>query len=263
MPQLLPHGWYSLMPPVLATMAWMSSLFQEGCDYAKITGSLVQALADSDAPYLEAGFGAYREPKYNTESQEWEIRYAGACLEYPPEPVDISEDSYWQLSKFLDFAASVLGGAGAFFLWFATACVFSPGTWRWTGYEVFCAALFQGLSFLWFRNSLCSQGDDTVCELSWGAKMDIVAASLWFATACLIFIHYPQAKDEWIDEEEADDDYEDDDEEYDDVDLAPPHTDEGHTPAPINSSGLSYTAGQPSGEEPGEERKTFEHAKIV
>ena len=264
MPQLLPHGWYSLIPPVLATMAWMSSLFQEGCDYAKITGSLVQALADSDAPYLEAGFSAYREPIYNTDAQEWEIQYTGACLEYPVEPVNIDEDTYWQISKFLDFAASVLGGAGAFFLWFATACVFSPGTWRWTGYEVFCAALFQALSFLWFRNSLCSQRDDTVCELSWGAKMDAVAASLWFAAAVLIFIHYPYAKDdEWIDAEEADDEeYEDDDDgEYDDVDLAP-QTDDGRVPLPISSPGASYTTGQASGEEPREERKRME-AQIV
>ena len=127
MPQLLPHGWYSLIPPVLSTMAWVSSLFQEGCDYAILRGTtIVQALADSDAPYLEIGFEAYREPTYDPATQTWSIQYTGACLEYPTtSTVDIVNDGAFQLAKFMDFVASVLGGAGAFFLWFAESNVTS------------------------------------------------------------------------------------------------------------------------------------------
>ena len=267
MPQLLPHGWYSLVPPVLSTMAWVSSLFQEGCDYALIRGStVVQDLADSDAPYLELGFEAYREPRYDTNSQEWSIQYTGACLEYPTTPVDIANDGAWQLAKFLDFSASVLGGAGAFFLWFSTCCVFSPGTWRWTGYEIFAATFCQGFSFLWFRNDLCAQAD--VCEFSWGAKMDVVAATLWFVAACLIFMHYPQATDdEWMDDDDDyDGSYGDDEGDFEEIDLPPPQTDGGHVPLPVSSPTESEStfSGQFTGEASTEsEGKRMSDAKVV
>lgn len=276
MPQLLPHGWYSLLPPVLCTMAWTASLFQEGCDYAILRGdAVVQALADSDnAPYLEVGLEAYRQPVYDTSTAEWKIAYTGACLEYPTTAVvDVTQDAAWQVAKFLDFAATVLGGAGAFFLWFSTCCVFSPGTWRWTGYEVLAAWACQGLSFSWFRNDLCAAAD--VCEFSWGAKMDVVAASLWFVAACLIFIHYPAALEdepEWIDGDangDDDDEYDDngsytDERNFEEIDLPPQTTDGGgHVPVPMSSPPRS--SGQFTGEASTEEKggKRMSDAQIV
>ena len=274
MPQLLPHGWYSLVPTVLATMAWTCSLFQEGCDYAFLKGEGVSALADSDgAPFLEIGFEAYREPRYDPASQKWKIQYTGSCLEYPTSPVNIAEDTYWQVSKFLDFCADVLGGAGAFFLWFSTCCVFSPGTWRMTGCEVFCAALMQALSFLWFRNGLCGQ-EGAVCEFSWGAKMDVVAGVLWLLAALIMFAHYPQAvDDDWIEEDEEDELYDEDDGMYDDVDdnlHHPPQTVDGHVAVPLSSpSQSSFASEQLSGQFSGEAsyepqgRKNMDEVQIV
>ena len=266
MPQLLPHGWYSLGPPVLATMAWVSSLFQDGCDYAILRGDdVVQAYAAA-APFLEVGFDAYRIPEYDPDTNSWKIRYTGQCLDYPDTPVDIDSDPYWTAAKFLDFMSAVLGGAGAFFLWFATCCVFSPGTWRWTGYEVGAAALCQWLTFLWFRNELCTTAGS--CSMSWGAKMDIVAGTFWAVAAILILAHYPHA--EWHEEEEEEDEYSYDDEEgddhhHEDAEL-PPYT--GDHP-PDNDNQLPHemvftqSASQFSGEASYEEEPKGMQAKIV
>ena len=250
-------------------MAWLSSLFQDGCDYVKVTGAVVPTLANSDAPWIEAGFDAYRAPTFDPSSQEWKVQYTGTCLEYPSDPIDFTADTFWQTAKFLDFSAVVVGGAGAFFLWFSTACVFSPGTWRWSGYQVLVAALLQVCSFLWFLNELCQQsgGDDSVndtsdssvyakCELFWGSKMDCVAAVLWLVTALLILCHYPppeQENDDWIEEEGDEEAYDDNDEDYDYEEDHHPHPDTAGETHPT-SDGLmavpldSPTGGQFSGE---------------
>lgn len=104
--------------------------------------------------------------------------------------------------------------------------------------------------------------------------MDAVAASLWFAAACLIFCHYPQAKNEWIDE----DDYYDDEEEeyersdeldhYDGNNVAPVQTmGDGHVLVPMmlpTSQSYDATAGQASGEAPHEQGlKRMEDAQLV
>jgi hypothetical protein len=85
----------------------------------------------------------------------------------------------------------VLGGGGALFLWFSSCFVFSPGTWRWAGYEVFGAFLFQCLSFLWFRTEMCGNND---CELFYGSKLNIAAASLFLFSSLLVICRYPAPK---------------------------------------------------------------------
>jgi hypothetical protein len=173
-------------------MGWISSLFQDGCDYSRLTGDIVHNIAvQPDAPWLEAGFNAYREPHQNTITGDWEIVYNGACLEYPSEHVDI--DVNWKMAKGFAFLALVLGGGGTFFLWLNACCVFSRGTWRWAGYEILFASLFQTLSFLWFNTPMCTENK---CSLSWGSKTDIMAAVFWFVAALCLLCYYPEPKNE-------------------------------------------------------------------
>jgi len=186
----LPHGGYSLVPAVLTTMGWLAGLFQDGCDYSRLTGDIVEQLATNGAPWVEVGYAAYREPKLNTEEGTYEVAYTGACERYPEDVVE--QDAYWKASKGFAFLALVLGGAGTFFLWFSTCCVFSRGTWRLVGYEVLLAAFFQALSFLWFKTAMCQEN---TCSLFWGSKTDIVATSLWATAALCIFCYYPKPKD--------------------------------------------------------------------
>ncbi|KAL7579511.1 hypothetical protein ACA910_007888 [Epithemia clementina (nom. ined.)] len=189
--QSIPHGWYSIVPTILSTLGWLFGLFQDGCDFVRVEGEIVEQIASQpNAPYLEAGRNAYREPRYNAKSDSWRVEYTGQCLIYPEEKVDI--DMWWNVAKGFDFASLVLGGSCSLFLWFSACCVFSRGTWRLAGFQVLLASFFQALSFLWFRTELCQTND---CFLFWGSKSDIAACIFWLMAAILIFCRYPVPKD--------------------------------------------------------------------
>eukprot|EP00592_Proboscia_alata_P005232 CAMPEP_0194382698 /NCGR_PEP_ID=MMETSP0174-20130528/62311_1 /TAXON_ID=216777 /ORGANISM="Proboscia alata, Strain PI-D3" /LENGTH=225 /DNA_ID=CAMNT_0039168221 /DNA_START=51 /DNA_END=728 /DNA_ORIENTATION=+ len=172
-------------------MAWIASLAQDGCDYVRLTGPIVSSITGEDPtpPYLEAGFNAYRSPSYSPETDTWVVQYTGFCTEYDAGVVEI--DIYWTMAKMFAFISLVLGGGGALFLWFSSCFVFGPGTWRWAGYEVLAASIFQCLAFVWFGTGLCRAGDGSKCRLFFGSKSDIVATVFWFVSALFIFAKYP------------------------------------------------------------------------
>mmetsp|Transcript_21146 Transcript_21146/g.38415 ORF Transcript_21146/g.38415 Transcript_21146/m.38415 type:complete len:262 (-) Transcript_21146:1038-1823(-) len=200
--RLLPHGGYTLIPATLSTVAWLASLSQDGCDYARLTGFIVaSATKSASVEFLEVGFTAYREPVL--EGDDWKIQRTGECLAYDENV--FHQDAFWMAAKAFAFIALVLGGGGALFLWFSSCCLFSRGTWRWAGYEVLLASISQSLGFLWFATSICNTGDSQ-CTLSYGSKANIAAAGLWFISALSIFCKYPQPKqilDEDEEEEQA------------------------------------------------------------
>jgi len=169
-------------------MAWIASLAQDGCDFSRLTGPSVAVLTQSDAvPYLEVGFNSYRQPEFVRETNEWRVQYSKSCIDYSGEIPDI----YWNAARIFAFMALVFGGGGALFLWFSSCFVFGPGTWRWAGYEILAASIFQTLSFLWFLTSMCTSEGNT-CELFFGSKSNIISASLWFVSALSIFTRYPK-----------------------------------------------------------------------
>jgi len=174
-------------------MAWVASIFQDGCDYAIIEGPIVQTITDDDdsVPWVEVGYAAFRKPEYDSSTDTWEVTYTGSCTDYNLER--LTPDPAWKAAKAFAFLALVLGGGGALFLWFSACCVFSKATWRWAGYEVLLAAIFQSLAFVWFQNSYCQIGNNS-CRLSWGSKADTVATVFWSVAAVTIFCKYPSPK---------------------------------------------------------------------
>ena len=193
--RLLPQGAYPLVPTVLTTMAWIASLFQDECDYVRLEGEVVSKLGD--APWVEAGIKAYRQPRQNRETGVWEVSYTGKCLQYPPSLVD-TDETVWKVSEAFAFMALVLGGGGTFFLWFSTCCTFSRGTWRWAGYEVFLASVCQAVSFVFFQTTLCQEN---TCNLFWGSRSDILSVIFWFVASMCIFCHYPLPRGDDDDDE--------------------------------------------------------------
>jgi hypothetical protein len=187
---LLPHGAYSLLAAVLTTMGWVAALFEDSCNYALVSGNVVKDIDERDPPYLEVGLQAYRAPTVNADTGEWEFVHTGSCLAYPD---TVPMDASWKFAKGFTFLALVLGGGATFYLWISTCCRFSRGSWRWAGYEVAAACLFQALSFVWFHTEIC-HGENN-CTLFYGSKGDIMAASCWFVAALLIFGHYPVPKE--------------------------------------------------------------------
>ena len=80
---ILPHGGWALIPATLATMAWMTALSLDGCDYARLTGLAVKTLTQSSIyPYVEIGFTTYRIPNFYSEYQTWSIRFNDPRIPY-------------------------------------------------------------------------------------------------------------------------------------------------------------------------------------
>jgi hypothetical protein len=166
----------------------LASLSQDGCDYSTVSGPIVQQIAkDTNAPFVEIGFVAYREPTYSEQDKTWNVVYTGSCSTYDPD----LEDSFWKAAKGFAFGALVLGGSSSLFLWFSTCFVFSRGTWRWAGYQVILAFICQTFAFLWFGTAICKDQDNS-CDLFYGSRADIAASVLWFSSAVLILARYPK-----------------------------------------------------------------------
>jgi hypothetical protein len=164
----LQHGSYSLIPIWMSTMAWFACYLQDGCDYSKVTGEIVGKLSlDPRTPFVEVGLAAYRTPTFNEDTETWATKYNGQCLQYPEQYVDTNTTA-WNMARLFDFFSIVLGGGSTFFLWFSACCVFSKATWRCAGYEILLALVFQLLSFCWFANSMCHDGDNH-CALFYGS----------------------------------------------------------------------------------------------
>lgn len=186
---LLPHGPFSLVTATLTTMGWLAALFENSCNYALLSGDVVDEVSISSVPFIQVGLEAYRLPRFDSDTQSWYASRTGECILYPS---SINIDAVWKFSTAFSFIGLVLGGGATFYLWISTFCRFSRGSWRWAGYEIAAACLFQTLSFIWFATDVCQSN---LCTLSNGAKADILAAAFWLVAAILIFAHYPTPKE--------------------------------------------------------------------
>mmetsp|Transcript_11843 Transcript_11843/g.34185 ORF Transcript_11843/g.34185 Transcript_11843/m.34185 type:complete len:398 (+) Transcript_11843:349-1542(+) len=220
--RMLPHGAYSLFIATLTTMAWLTAIVQDGCDYATVTGpGIIDELRVSSPthlpPFIELGMEAYREPTAVSSGgdkgseERYDINYSGDCLEYPDKFIAHRMDETWEIARLLKFIALVLGGGGALFIWCSTCFVFSKGTWKiLVGYELLLATLCQAASFMWFWNDVCKNQIDmpyarthqedpdvdyvTSCSMSWGAKADVASCCVWFFAALMVICYYPQPR---------------------------------------------------------------------
>ncbi len=183
----LPHGCYPMLPMILSVLGWIASVLEDGCSYARVTGPIVHTLTgSSDVPFLEFGFNSYRRPVYYPDNDSWKTSMGLACLQY--DDSIIKRDTSWTVGEAFAFVSLVLGGGGALFLCLTSCFVFSPGTWRWTGYEIMTAAIFQSLCFVWFQTKICTENS---CALVYGSITDIIAAFLWFISGLAILTKYP------------------------------------------------------------------------
>lgn len=231
MARSLPHGLYSIFLVVLSASGWFASLWQgDGCNYAIVSGPIVDQLdpsfqKENPITTLELGFDSYRElpnmvsidlnsnnPSDDDDESSNSIsksftttQLANAtdslqlfkprttkCTMYPETVTQGIIDSSWTTSRSFAFLGLVLGGAGTTFLACSICFVFSRVTWRWTGYALLLAGLFQALSLVaWFRTQLCSWND---CGWSLGSISDVCALSIWALAGIMILCHYPTMK---------------------------------------------------------------------
>eukprot|EP00984_Skeletonema_dohrnii_P030101 scaffold21263_cov122-Skeletonema_dohrnii-CCMP3373.AAC.2 len=91
------------MPTLLATIGWLATLTEDGCNYAIIEGAIVTEMTTNpDMPFLEVGLNRYREASLNDDGT-WAIDYYQLCKYYNEDIVNI--DGVWKFSKVMSFLA--------------------------------------------------------------------------------------------------------------------------------------------------------------
>lgn len=171
-------------------MAFWTALAQDGCDFAKLEGANVEKVSGSDIlPFIEAGVSHYRAPLFYTVESEWKMVFTNECENYPEESIDI----FVNLAKYFSLVSLIFGGSLTLFLWFTTCMTFSIRTWKFCAVEATLAALFRAGSFFFLFSSICS-GNESKCNLAFGARMDIIGSGMYFVAALCLSAHYPDPK---------------------------------------------------------------------
>jgi hypothetical protein len=194
---LLPHGWYAVLVAILASIAWTTSWFQDGCNFAIVEGPLVIQLdptfTSETVPFLQFGLSTFREPSKLDGTNNYTISLTGNCTEYPQPQLLV--DTKWSTARAFDFLALVLGGGGTLFVWCSTCFVFSRVTWRWTGYGLILASLCQATVYVWFTTLICSWN---TCTWSYGSQSDLLAVIFWVVSGILMISKYPPPQRERV-----------------------------------------------------------------
>ncbi len=228
---ILPHGAWALIPATLATMAWMTALSLDGCDFARLTGPAVTKLTHSHIyPFVEIGFRTYRVPNFYSNFQTWEIRFNDPRIPYGEieyqhrslEGIDSSIDStstdhvedvtviqnlderdenviinpthgfFWKLGSMGHTLGILFGGSATLFLWVPCLCLScSERIWRIGGLKLLLASFFHFLSFLWFFNSLCMERASK-CNWHYGSYAIVITFLLYIAGFFCVFMIYPK-----------------------------------------------------------------------
>lgn len=196
---LLPHGGYPLIAATLSTMAWITALSHDGCDFVRLTGPSAYTLtAPEEYPFIELGFRSYRVPVLYEDYNEWQIRYSDACRPYDVIRGEENDNSFdfdiwWRIGSTTHYIGLVLGGAACMFLWVSSTCLaITKLNWRLLGIQLFLASFFHLSSFLWFFNGLCYT-EGTECHWFYGSNSLIGAIALYFFSCVTIFVKYPES----------------------------------------------------------------------
>jgi len=187
--QILPHGFYPLIPTILSSMALWTSTVQDGCDFGRLEGekSITKITGSDVFPFLEVGLYNYRAPIFYATENEWRLAFTYECLEYPMEVMD----SWWTAGKVLTGISAVLAGTVCLFLWCTSCISLSIRTWRFCCVTAFLAALFRTGAFFFYMTSICNKQGGNNCQLAFGSKVDILGIMLWTIAGFFIIAHYP------------------------------------------------------------------------
>lgn len=196
---LLPHGGYPLLVATLATMAWMTALSYDGCDFVRITGPAVSKLSpssttqqDFEYPFAELGFHSYRLPSFYPNYEQWHVKYSETCLNYPSDVMYESKDAFWSIGSLAHACGLVLGGASCLFLWVTATCAAVTRIhWRLLGGQLSLAAFCHAFSLLWFFNALCYV-QDSICHWFYGSQCTVATIGLYAIAAVCVWIKYPE-----------------------------------------------------------------------
>jgi hypothetical protein len=185
---ILPHGGYPLIVCTLATMAWMTIMSNDGCDFAHLEGekaieNVTGGINFENAEFLQLGFSCYRIPD------------DGDKISYSEGTEYNGTGFWWGSASFFQKIGLAFGGAACLFLWVSTIC--SPITrfeWRLIGIMLIATSIAHLLTYFWFLNDLCSIKDceDCHCKWSYGSWSLMAAVFLYAVAIVCIFVKYPE-----------------------------------------------------------------------
>lgn len=210
--RLLPHGPITLIPAIIASLGVCLSIADDGCDYARLTGSAIELLTGSNiVPFVHVGHVAYRIPNYYPDEDAWHVPFTNECVTY--DHSDVIIDPSWSASIWFRFMGLVVGMTTTMFLWTSTCLTLRAPHWRTCGIGALLTCTCHTLSFVWFYTKLCSttttnyedfvngreveMGHDprehgyrqpTLCLLFFGSRCSLASCSLWAVVAMIVLL---------------------------------------------------------------------------
>ena len=198
---LLPHGGYALIPATLSTIAFLTTLFHDGYDYAKLHGKVVDILINTDGfyPFIEIGFSSFRIPTFYEEHDQWQTRYGDVCQSFSSidavtgESVTVwKPDSLWNFARAAHLISMIVGDTVVLNIWIVSICLpVTKYSWRLFGVAMFMASFFQLCSLIWFLNDICNV-EESHYSIFYGSQTSMIALALYFGSLLLICFRYPE-----------------------------------------------------------------------
>lgn len=201
--RLLPHGPITLIPAIIASLGVCLSIADDGCDYARLTGSAIELLTGSNiVPFVHVGHVAYRIPDYYPDEDTWHVPFTNECVTYDHSMIDFS----WSASIWLRYMGLVVGMTTTMFLWTSTCLTLRAPLWRTCAIGALLTSTCHTLSFVWFYTKLCSttttnyedfanghevemgHRQPTSCLLFFGSRCSLASCFLWSVVAMIILL---------------------------------------------------------------------------
>jgi len=172
-------------------------LSTNGCFYVGIEGYLFDLPPYGSPSPNGASYGA---GLYTYEDEKMEDGYT--CTVYSSDMIENATyvDSAFHSARVFGGLANGLCGVSVILLIVATCIEFSPKALKGVALCLFCASIFQWLTFVFFASALCDAF--TSCNFSYGAGFGIAGGILAFLTSMLCY-KVPPARDPFADDTES------------------------------------------------------------
>jgi len=172
-----PHGNDGLFAPLLSLIAFvLASSGTNWCDF------LQRNVEGNDNLSTGIGMWSYQGTGINE----------GYCVWYPS---TFEPDTYFEVSRASAGMGQCLGGIAMIILAFSSCVPLSKPVWMASGFLLLLACMFQGLTFMMLKSTVCETTfdgtRDAACELMRGSKCVIAAVVFWFLSSVSVLRYNP------------------------------------------------------------------------
>mmetsp|Transcript_8011 Transcript_8011/g.23790 ORF Transcript_8011/g.23790 Transcript_8011/m.23790 type:complete len:690 (-) Transcript_8011:105-2174(-) len=198
-----PQGVFAIIPAVLGLVAIvLTGMATFTCKFAA-TDLAVKGVESDECQEDESGhliwfqFGLwhYLDKEYSGDDPaDGPDSYVGVCTMFP---TSYEIGPHLNAARVFGTLSSLLGAGTLILMWFVVCYSYGKNSWYFISAMLLTVSLFEGLVFLVFGSSICSQFELTAlpnsrcpltslsetCIMSGGAKMGLAATIIWFFAA--------------------------------------------------------------------------------